>query len=495
MQLLEIIANLPDAQVRGEDLDITGLSFDSRTVAPGELFICITGTNSDGHDYAKEAVTRGAVAVLAEHFLDLPPTIAQICVADSRRSMAVIARQFYNFPDKNLGLIGVTGTDGKTTTATLITSILMSSHHSPGLISTVTQRVGITDVLNLEHQTTLSSLESQQLLANMVDQGNDWAVIEASSHGLDTGRLEGFEFDVAVFTRITSEHLDHHLTIPAYVAAKSVLLNLVLNSNKPLHKWAILPAEDDHLKALKSHSTGLNILTYGQTPNADVMATDVKESLTGISFLAETPWGITEIESPLMGRFNVDNCLAAIATAGALDISLEDCSKGIGACSGIIGRMQLIDVGQSFKIIVDYAHTAASLRQVLESLRSYSAGRLFLVFGGAGERDKQKRSDMGAVAARHCDYFVVSDEDPRSESQDLIALDILAGALKSRADTPHKVIHNRRDAIRHVLENAQAGDTVLLSGKGHENSIIGPRGPTPWDEAGVTIALLKDLGC
>ena len=168
MQLLEIVANLPDAQVRGEDLDITGLSFASRTVAPGERFICIAGTNSYGHDYAKEAVTRGAVAILAEHFLDLPPTIAQICVADSRRSMAVIARQFYNFPDKNLGLIGGTGTDGKTTTATLSTSILMSSHHSPGLISTVTQRVGITDVLSLEHQTTLSSLESQQLLANMI---------------------------------------------------------------------------------------------------------------------------------------------------------------------------------------------------------------------------------------------------------------------------------------------------------------------------------------
>lgn len=494
MRLLKIIANLPDAQVRGEDLDITGLSFDSRTVAPGELFICIAGTNSDGHDYAKEAVTRGAVAVLAEHFLNLPPTIAQICVADSRRSMAVIARQFYNFPDRTLGLIGVTGTDGKTTTATLITSILMSSHYSPGLISTVNRRVGITDVLNLEHQTTLSSLESQQLLANMVDEGNDWAVIEASSHGLDTGRLEGFEFDVAVFTRITSEHLDHHRTIAAYVEAKTVLLSLVLNNNKTLDKWAVLPAEDDHLEVLKSRSIGLNVLTYGQTPDANVRATNVKESLTGISFIAETPWGITKIASPLIGPFNIDNCLAAIATAGVLDIPLEDCTKGISTCSGIIGRMQIVDAGQSFKIIVDYAHTAASLRHVLESLRNYSSGRLFLVFGSAGERDKQKRSDMGAVAAEHCDYFVISDEDPRNESQDLIASEIIAGVLRSNFDTPHKIIHNRRDAILHVLETARAGDTVLLSGKGHENSIIGPKGPTPWDEAGVAFALLKDLG-
>lgn len=494
MLLRELIKDLPAADSRGGDPKIAGIEFDSRAVTAGDLFICVTGADADGHNYASDAVARGAAAVLVERFLDLPSAVAQVRVTDARRSMAAVARRFHEFPDKRLGLIGVTGTDGKTTTATLLTEIFLVSGRSPGLISTVDRRIGTERSPNPEHQTTLSSLESQSLLAEMVAAGNDWAVLETSSHGLDIGRVDGFAFDIAVFTRITREHLDYHRTLAAYVEAKALLLDLVSASSGTRDKWAVLPAGDDHLQLLQKRAGTVPVLTYGRSARADVRGTALTGSMDGVRFTALTPWGTAEIESPLVGEFNVDNSLAAIATAGALGVSLGDCARGIAGFTGVVGRMQTVDCGQPFKVIVDYAHTAESLKNVLDLLATYSPGRLLLVFGSAGERDQEKRPAMGAVASRGADYFVISDEDPRGEDPDQIASDIRDGALAARPDTPHAIVHDRRDAIRHVFERAGPGDTILLAGKGHEKSIIGPAGPSLWNEAGVALELLTELG-
>jgi len=494
MRLQELIKDLPAAELRGGDPEIAGIEFDSREVNAGDLFICVVGADADGHDHADDAVGRGAVAVLVECFLDLPLDVAQVRVAEVRRAMAAVARRFHECPDERLGLIGVTGTDGKTTTATLLTEILLASGRSPGLISTVDRRIGTARAVNPEHQTTLSSLESQRLLAEMVAAGNDWAVLETSSHGLDIGRVDGFAFDVAVFTRITREHLDYHGTVAAYVEAKAELLDLAVVGGGGRGKWAVLPVEDDHLELLRKRAGTIPVLTYGRGAGADVRGTAVTGSMEGVRFTAETPWGTAEIKSPLVGEFNVDNCLAAIATAGALGVLLEDCTRGVAGFTGVVGRMQAVVAGQPFEVIVDYAHTAESLRNVLDLLARYSSGRVFVVFGSAGERDTEKRPAMGAVAALNSDYFVIADEDARGEDRDEIAADIENGALAARPETSHAIIHDRREAIRHVFGKAEVGDTVLLAGKGHEKSIIGPEGPVAWDEIGTARDLLAELG-
>ena len=355
-------------------------------------------------------------------------------------------------------------------------------------------RVGGTESANPEHQTTLSSLESQRLLAAMRDAGNQWAVLETSSHGLAHGRVAGFAFDVAAFTRITREHLDYHGTVEAYVAAKAGLLDLVAASPGERRKWVVLPAADDNLAYLRERAGALPVLTYGTEAGADVRAFDTAASMDGIRFRAETPWGTTGFELPLVGEFNLENCLAAIAVAGALGVSLGDCARGLAAFEGVTGRMQVVDCGQPFTVIVDYAHTAEALAEVLRLLGEYSAGEVSVVFGSAGERDRDKRPAMGAVAARLAAYFVIADEDPRGESRDAIAADIRAGALAERLESPHAIIHDRREAIRHALARARPGDTVLLAGKGHENSIIGPSGATDWDETAVARQTLSSLG-
>ncbi len=494
MLLSDLRRDLKDVIRHGGDPDITGINFDSRAVRPGDLFVAVSGSDRDGHEFAAAAVGGGAVALLVERRLPELEAVAQVVVPDSRRAMAAVARRFHDFPDRQLGLIGVTGTDGKTTTAALIARILDIAGLAPGLISTVDHRVGGTESANPEHQTTLSSLESQRLLAAMRDAGNQWAVLETSSHGLAHGRVAGFAFDVAAFTRITSEHLDYHGTVEAYVAAKAGLLDLVAASSGERPKWVVLPAADDNFAYLRERAGLLPVLTYGREAGADVRAFDTTASMDGISFRAETPWGADGFESPLVGEFNLENCLAAIAVAGALGVSLDDCARGLTSFHGVTGRMQVVDCGQPFTVIVDYAHTAEALAEVLRLLGEYSAGEVSVVFGSAGERNRDKRPAMGAVAARRAAYFVIADEDPRGESSDRIAADIRAGALAERPDAAYAVIHDRREAIRHALARARPGDTVLLAGKGHENSIIGRSGETDWDETAVARQTLSSLG-
>ncbi len=493
MLLSSLISDLPNADLRGGDCEIPGIAFDSRLVRPGWLFVCIRGEAADGHDYAADAFKNGASALLVEHFL--PLAARQVRTPDTRLALARVAKTFHRRPDERLGLVGVTGTDGKTTTASLIAWILRSAGVKTGEVTTASISTGGEASPNLVHQTTPSSLELQQTLAEMRDRNVRWAVLETTSHGLDQHRVTGFAFNRAVFTSITHEHLDYHGTLRAYVEAKARLLDIQAQAEGgDWGKVVVLPRDSRHWNVLHARACG-PVLGYGRANEADVKILSETASSDGIGFTASTPWGEIPVAAGLPGAFNIENCLAALTCAASIGVSLDVCADAIAAFPGVPGRMQRVECGQPFEVIVDYAHTPNSLESVLETL-SKRNGRLLLAFGGAGERDTRKRPLMGAAAARLADQVIITSEDPRGEDPMKIARDITAGVGSGPGAPSRKleIILDRRDAIEHILRSAQPGDTVLLAGKGHETSIITAERVLPWDEAGVTREILASMG-
>lgn len=493
MLLSSVIADLPDADLRGSDCEISGIAFDSRLIRPGWLFACIRGQEADGHDYAANALENGAVALLVEDFL--PLAARQVKTADTRLALASVAKALYGRPDESLGLVGVTGTDGKTTTASLIAWILRRAGVKTGEVTTANISTGGRASPNLVHQTTPSSLELHQALREMRDRGVQWAVLETTSHGLDQHRVTGIAFNRAVFTSITHEHLDYHGTLEAYVEAKARLLDIQGAAEEG--RWgkvAVLPRDSGYWDLLRARASG-SVLGYGRTSDADVKVLNETVSSHAIDFTASTPWGQISVGTALPGAFNVQNCLAALTCAASTGVPLEVCADAIATFPGVRGRMQRVDCGQPFEVIVDFAHTPNSLESVLRTF-SNRKGRLLVVFGGAGERDTQKRPLMGAVAARLADEIVITNEDPRNEDPMKIAHDIAEGAASCPGGSSRKleIILDRREAIAAVLRSAQPGDTVLLAGKGHEASIITAEKVLSWDEAGVTREILTSLG-
>ncbi len=471
---------------------IEAIAFDSRRVVPGSLFVAIAGTQVDGHAYIQQAVAAGAVAVVAQLPPACPQGVAGLVVRDSRAALAQLARCFYGQPDTQLGLIGVTGTDGKTTTCSLLAHLIADAGTGCGLITTAQLGVGGTYTPRAEHETTPSALRVNELLAEMVVAGDRWAVIEATSHALDQRRVDGLGFDVAVYTRITHEHLEYHRTIGAYVAAKARLAKLVDEAaGRDEPGTLVLNAADPHSSAI-SEGLGCRRISYGQGVG-DVQSRRERSTAKGLELEVLTPWGEGKIQAPLRGRFNIENILAAIAAAGGAGFDLEALIEGCRSFEGVAGRMQYVDLGQDFAVVVDYAHTPASLGAVLAELRTQSEGRIIAVFGSAGERDIEKRSLMGRVAAELADFAVITDEDPRGEDRDRIAAQIVAGLRQKDPAFSFVVIHDRRQAVGYALAQARPGDVVALLGKGHEQSIIGPRGEVPYDEVGVAREALAAL--
>ena len=471
---------------------IAAIAFDSRQAAPGSLFVAIAGTRVDGHDYIRPAIAAGAVAVVAERRSACPSGVAVLVVDDSRAALAQLARCFYGRPDARLGLIGVTGTDGKTTTCSLLAHLIASAGTGCGLITTAQLGVGGSLAPRAEHETTPSALRVNQLLAEMVEAGDRWAVIEATSHALDQKRVDGLGFDLAVYTRITHEHLEYHRTIDAYVAAKARLAQLVdEGGDREGAGTLVLNAADPHSAAVSADRRCRQI-TYGQGVG-DVQSRGERPGARGLEFEVLSPWGTATVQTRLRGRFNIENVLAAIAAGGAAGFDLEALIDGCRSFDGVAGRMQFVDCGQEFAIVVDYAHTPASLSAVLSELRGQSDGRIIAVFGSAGERDVEKRSLMGSVAAELSDLAVITDEDPRGEDRDQIAAQIVAGLRKQDPTADFVVIHDRPQAVGYALAQARPGDVVALLGKGHEQSIIGPGGEVPYDEVQVARQALAGL--
>jgi UDP-N-acetylmuramoyl-L-alanyl-D-glutamate--2,6-diaminopimelate ligase len=446
------------------DPEVTGLCYDSRRLKPGDCFVAIPGTHSDGHRFVETALRDGAVAAVVQRRAGT--AWPQVVVPDTRRALALMASTLYGHPSRDMVVIGVTGTDGKTTTTTMIHQILLSARRRVGSMSTVDIRFGDTVDPNDSRQTTLEALEVQEQLARMRDAGLEYAVIETSSHGLALQRVVGVDYDVAVFTNIAHEHLDFHKTIEAYREAKAQLIDLTAGSaRKGIDKTAVLNRDDPSYAYLVNRPIARRI-TYGLQLDADLKADRVEATPDGLWVEASTPLGSLSVRLKISGRWNAANALAAAAAGVAVRLTLDEIRLGLESYRGVSGRMERVDLGQPFSVIIDYAHTPQSLEKVLRELRPITRGKLIAVFGSAGDRDREKRPWMGEIAARLSDYAVFTNEDPREEDAMTILSEIAAGAEEvGWTEGDHYArIEDRRQGIAHAVRRAGPGDTVLLAG-------------------------------
>ena len=466
--------------------EIGSIVYDSRQVTAGSLFFAVPGDHVDGHHYILDAVARGASAVVAEHET-ADVAVPQLIVARTRNALADAADAWYERPSEQLEVIGLTGTDGKTTTSFLAVAALLAGGRRPGLIGTVAVRVGDEQRPNDDRNTTPEAPELQSLLAEMVAAGNDSVVMEATSHGLAQSRVRNCRFKVAVVTNVTSEHLEFHGTLEAYRAAKAMLVEEA--------PTAILNADDPSFPYFRDRARD-RVVTYAVDAPADVRAATIDARADGTTFTVVGPRWAGEVQLQLPGAFNVHNALAALALAEVEGVDPATAAVALGTVAGVPGRMERIDAGQPFGLVVDYAHTADSLAKVLQTLRPLTAGRLIVVFGSAGERDRVKRPAMGRVGAELADLAVIADEDPRLEDGQAINQAIAEGAraVGARDGTNLWVIDDRRAAIAHAIGLARAGDMILLAGKGHEGSIFYGTEKRWWDEREVARQELAAAG-
>ncbi|MGH2381869.1 MAG: UDP-N-acetylmuramoyl-L-alanyl-D-glutamate--2,6-diaminopimelate ligase [Candidatus Limnocylindria bacterium] len=475
----ERVVGMPIGEVRG-------LAYDSRRVEPGTLFFAVPGVHADGHDFVAAACEAGAIGVVVER--ELPDrSVPQLVVDRTRRAMADAADAWFGRPSERLTVIGVTGTDGKSTVTALAAEVLRAAGRQPGQIGTVFKGVGQTIEPNDARTTTPEALELQALLALMVEAGNDSVVMEATSHGLALERTRKCRFDVGVVTGVTSEHLEFHGTLEAYRAAKARLVE-----EAPI---AIVNADDASAAYFRERARG-RVLTYGIDADADVRADDLQADARGTAFRLRAPSWQGRVRLAMPGGFNVSNALAAMAVAEALGLDLERAAPALSNTSGVPGRMDRVEAGQPFTVIVDYAHSEDALRKVLAMLRPLADGRLIVVFGSAGERDASKRAPMGRAAAELADLVVVTDEDPRLEDARVINEQIAEGARSAGARDGETlwVIDDRSEAIQHAIGEARAGDIVLLAGKGHEQSIFYGAEKRAWDDARAARLALAEAG-
>jgi UDP-N-acetylmuramoyl-L-alanyl-D-glutamate--2,6-diaminopimelate ligase len=450
----------------GENPEITSVENDNRRVQKGSLFICIKGYSVDGHDFAESAVQKGAVAILAER--TLPIGVPVIVVKDTTRAMAVLANAFYDQPSKKLHLIGITGTNGKTTVSHLIERIFADGNKKTGLFGTMYTK--ISEKIVETKNTTPESLVLQKGFQEMVEAGVEVAVMEVSSHALDIGRVHGCDYNVAVFTNLSQDHLDYHKTMAEYLHAKSLLfaqLGNTFNENEP--KFAILNA-DDPAYLVYEKSTAAHIITYGIDNSADFHATNIQINSMGTSFDLVLKNVKYPINLQLIGRFSVYNVLASIAAAYVSKIPLNTIIDSIKDNKGVAGRFELVNAGQDFTVIVDYAHTPDSLENVLKTIQQFAIKRIFVIIGCGGDRDRTKRPIMAQIACRYGTDPIFTSDNPRSEDPIAILNEMEAGVLGRN----YCKILDRKEAIFTAVTQASKGDVVLIAGKGHETyQVIG----------------------
>jgi UDP-N-acetylmuramoyl-L-alanyl-D-glutamate--2,6-diaminopimelate ligase len=489
------------------DIAVRGVTHDSREVRPGSLFVAVPGLHVDGHDFVVEAASRGASAALVER--PLPDTdLPQLLVDAAPVVLASAAAWWYGDPSRDLAVVGVTGTDGKTTTSFLAVAALEAAGIRTGMTGTAATRIGGVQAPNEAHATTPDAPALQAALRAMATAGDRAAVVETTSHGLALGRVGAIDYDAAILTNLTHEHLELHGTWEAYRDAKLSLFERLArhappdgHPPKPWPKVGIVNLDDPSAGAFigVTQEAGARVLTYGTDPAADVRATRVEEDARRLRIAYQAPSGSSRLELQLVGRFNVHNALAVVALGEAFDLDPVAVRDGLAGLPVVPGRMERVDLGQPFGVIVDFAHSPAALRTVLDLLAPSAAARgggLVAVFGSAGERDVAKRPEMGRIAGERCRLVVVTDEDPRGEDRDAINDQIARGAEAAgrRRDHDLLVIADRRAAIDAAFERARPGDIVLLAGKGHETAIIGPSGAQPWNERAEAEAALGRAG-
>lgn len=469
MKLQTLLSYLHDFTTYvGENPTITSVEMDSRKVKKGALFICIKGFTVDGHDFAKQAVENGAVAIVAERNVDV--SVPVIIVRDSKRAMAVLADAFYGQPTHQLHLIGVTGTNGKTTTTHIIEHIFRKAKKKTGLIGTIHIKIGdeTYDVQN----TTPESLVLQKAFKQMVDEHVDVAVMEVSSHALHMGRVHGCDYDVAVFTNLTQDHLDYHQTMEEYRLAKGLLFAQLGNRfDHERPKFAVLNNDDPASEQYK-RMTAATVITYGIDQESDIMAKGIDITPGGMTFDLVTPFETVRVKTKLIGQFNVYNILAATAACLVSGVPLPTIVEAIEEISGVSGRFETVDEGQDFTVIVDYAHTPDSLENVLKTIRQFAKRNVYVVVGCGGDRDRTKRPLMAQIAVRYADVAIFTSDNPRSERPEDILKDMEDGV----AGQHYISIVDRKEAIRYAVQKAREGDVILIAGKGHETyQMIGDR--------------------
>jgi UDP-N-acetylmuramoyl-L-alanyl-D-glutamate--2,6-diaminopimelate ligase len=454
------------------DVEVSGLAYSSRSVVPGTLFFCVPGFRADGHDFAPDAVARGAVALVCQRPLGLG--VPEVIVDDVRAAMGPAAARFYGDPTAQLEVVGVTGTNGKTTTAFLVRHLLEADGRQTGLLGTVKRVVG--GVEEEVERTTPEAIDLQATFRAMLDGGDRACAMEVSSHALELGRVAGIRFACRIFTNLTQDHLDFHETMEAYFAAKRRLFEEAGPS--------VVNIDDEYGRRIAAE---VECVTFGVEREADYRARDVEFDLMGSGFICETPHGELELRSPLPGLFNVQNVLGAVAAARSLGVPGETIAAALPEFGRVPGRFEPVDEGQDFGVLVDYAHTPEALENVLRAAREVTRGRLHVVFGAGGDRDRGKRPLMGDAARRLADRVLVTSDNPRSEEPEAIVDAIMEGAgPEAERET------DRRRAIARAIDTAKPGDVVVIAGKGHEQGQEFENGrKEPFDDVSEARAALR----
>lgn len=462
MRLEELLSVLPIYQLKNinESIEINEIKMDNRTVEQGDLFICIKGFTVDGHDFALGALERGALAIVCERELNIK-NAPLVIVPDTTRALALMANKFYRYPTRDLELVGITGTNGKTTTTYLLENIFRHYDKKTGIIGTIQLKIG--EETRALKNTTPDALQLQTYFAEMVEREIDVAFMEVSSHALDLGRVYGCDFDVALFTNLSQDHLDYHENMENYLEAKTLLFTSLGNAYNDKQKFAIFNADDVRSKMM-IQKTMQPIVTYGIKRDADIMAKDIKYTLTSTTFTVVTPKGNFTVNSQLNGEFNVYNMLAAITVAYVKKIPLSVIKEALEDIVGVDGRFERVDVGQDYAVIVDYAHTPDSLENVLQTIEQFAEQKIYVVVGTGGDRDRTKRPLMAEVAVKYSDWTIFTSDNPRTEDPHAILHDMTDGLTANN----YEVIENRKQAIERAVSLAKKGDVILIAGKGHE---------------------------
>lgn len=475
MKLGEILANTPKSL---ENIELLYVTDDSRKVTKGSVFVCIKGPVSDGHDYALKAIQSGASAVVSEKDLGLEN---QIIVSDTHKALAELSEAVYGYPLEKLKVIGVTGTNGKTSVCTMIKEILENSGYKTGVIGTVANIIG--DEVLPAKNTTPGTVELRELFSKMVEVGCEYAVMEVSSHALDQRRVEGITFEVGVFTNLTQDHLDYHLTMENYFEAKKKLFGM--------SKKAIINIDDEYGSKLVG-DLAENVSTYSiKNDNATFTAKNIRYKADGVNYEMVGFGVIGRVQLKIAGAFSVYNSLAAGVCAKELGLPINEITTALSNVKGVKGRAEVVPTGRDFTVIIDYAHTPDGLQNILRTFKEVPKNRLVVLFGCGGDRDTTKRPQMGAIAARLADFVIVTSDNPRTEKPEEIIKDITVG-MKG-IPTPYKVIENRVQAIKFAIANAKCGDIIVLAGKGHETYQIVGKDTLHLDEREIVHEALAEL--